>query len=234
MTCHGARRDGTVKQIREYAWSWFSYQRPSAPTCSTTSCRRPPCRWPVRHGGGEWQPGAGHPDRAGGGGHQLLLHTAGHRNEERSASGSRRCGGGAGAVQCPEGRQAEGRARSSSSRASSFPRASRWRTAARTRERRLHGELPARQARVFLRLIEQTILDSRAGDRDRGDFPAADAEQGKPEVGKATQAQRADHSLKTTIDDSVANQQAAQDRLRASVSQTTTDLTARRMAWSRS
>jgi hypothetical protein len=82
---------------------------------------------------------------------------------------------------------------------------------------------------VFLRIIEQTICGFFVlAIGIAAIFPAAEAEQGKPEVGKAdTKLSAQIDSLKTTIDNSVANQQAAQDRLRASVSQTTTDLTAR-------
>jgi hypothetical protein len=83
---------------------------------------------------------------------------------------------------------------------------------------------------VFLRLIEQTICGFFVlAIGIAAIFPGGDGDKGKAEPGKVDVARLTERvdSLKTAIDNSSVTQQAAQDRLRASVAQTTTDLTTR-------
>jgi hypothetical protein len=83
---------------------------------------------------------------------------------------------------------------------------------------------------VFLRLIEQTMCGFfLLAIAVAAIFPGSIQDKGTQEPGKADTSKVSAQldALKTAIDNSVVNQQASQDRLRASVSQTTTDLTAR-------
>ena len=83
---------------------------------------------------------------------------------------------------------------------------------------------------VFLRLIEQTMCGFfLLAIAVAAIFPGSIQDNGTLEPSRADTSKVSAQleALKTTIDNSVVNQQASQERLRASVSQTTTDLTAR-------
>ena len=166
-------------------------------------------------------------------GDQLLLHRLDARNEELvSVRAERVAGGGAAAVPgAQEGRHARGGGHDHPAGRRGVP------------GRDLAGGRPARPVdagfvesfqrgkhAVFLRLIEQTICGFFVlAIGIAAIFPGGGGDKGKAEPGKVDVARLTERvdSLKTAIDNSSVTQQAAQERLRASVSQTTTDLTAR-------